>query len=140
EQRRDENRHGNIAALELRRKIDLRREPVDDAVTHIHQYHAERGVDQVQSENRQLHSGSSCGRSVPRGRRTTGSAGFVREGTASRTASRYSQSGQTPSALDGLVAGYWARQAVAEVNRRSSSPTRRISAAKRGFPRNGSNE
>ncbi len=52
---RDEDRDGDVAALQLRGEVDLGREPVDDSIAHVHQHDAERGVNEVQRENRQLH-------------------------------------------------------------------------------------
>src|SRR5262249_26454501 len=59
EERGDEDRDGDVAALQLRGKIDLGREPVDDAIAHVHQNDAEGGVHEVQAENGQLHDDSS---------------------------------------------------------------------------------
>ncbi len=37
------------------REIDVGREPIDDSIAHVHQHHAQGGVDEVQRKDRQLH-------------------------------------------------------------------------------------
>src|SRR6185503_1570080 len=59
EQRGDENRDGDIAALELRWKVNFGRESIDQPVAEVHQDDAECGVDQIQHKNRELQLCSS---------------------------------------------------------------------------------
>src|SRR5439155_7477768 len=56
---RHEDRDGDVAALELLFEIDLRRQPVDHPVAHVHQNDAERGIDEVQRNDRELHAASN---------------------------------------------------------------------------------
>src|ERR1051326_257914 len=54
-QRGDEDRHRDVAAFELVRKVDFGRELVDDAIAHVHQHDADGRVQQIQPQNPKLH-------------------------------------------------------------------------------------
>jgi hypothetical protein len=41
--------------LQLRGKVHLRRQPVDQAVRHVHQHHADDGVQHVDGDDGELH-------------------------------------------------------------------------------------
>src|SRR5439155_26766459 len=68
EQRGDEDCYRDVAAFELGREIDFRCESIDEPIAQIHQHYAKGGIDEVQSENGQLHAGS---RSVELGGEST---------------------------------------------------------------------